>query len=238
MFQHRVEAFFSEYVYSNEKPLGEVSDHVIKIEFQARGSPHAHCLLWVKGAPHIDIDGDEDVCQFIDKYITGVVPPECAENKKIRDLLFRLETHSHSEYCRRNGMCRFGFPKAPSICTLIARQPDEECTEKRQEAHNILTKVHKILESNGCDISLDERLSQANISVEEYTNNLKVAHRGINVILKRNPSDVFTNGCNLEVLKLWGGNIDFQFVIDEYTTVMYICEYMMKSEKALGEQLK
>ena len=56
--------------------------------------------------------------------------------------------------------------------------------------------------------------------------------------MKRNPSDVFTNGCNIDILKIWKGNIDFQFVVDEYSTVMYICGYMMKSEKALGEQLK
>ena len=61
---------------------------------------------------------------------------------------------------------------------------------------------------------------------------------GKTVVLKRKPSDVFTNGCNIEILKLWKGNTDFQYVVDEYSTVMYICRYMMKSEKALGEQLK
>ena len=64
MFQNRVELFFTEFVYSNEHPLAEVSDHVTKIEFQARGSPHAHCLLWVKDAPSINVDSDEDVCRF------------------------------------------------------------------------------------------------------------------------------------------------------------------------------
>ena len=76
-----------------------------KIEFQVRGSPHAHCLLWVKGAPRIGIDSDETVCQFIDQYITGVVPSNCDENKEIRNLLFNPETHAHSEYCRKNGVC-------------------------------------------------------------------------------------------------------------------------------------
>ena len=104
MFQYRVECFF-EYVYSTEKPLGEVADHVVKIEFQARGSPHVHCLLWVKGAPHIDIDSDEDVCKFIDEYVKGTVPPDCDDNSEIRNLLLNLETHAHSQYCRRNGAC-------------------------------------------------------------------------------------------------------------------------------------
>ena len=50
MFQHRVEAFFSEYLLSDTHPLGHITDYVIKIEFQMRGSPHAHCLLWAKDA--------------------------------------------------------------------------------------------------------------------------------------------------------------------------------------------
>ena len=33
-----------------------------------RGSPHAHCLLWVRDAPKIDEDTDEVVCEFINKY--------------------------------------------------------------------------------------------------------------------------------------------------------------------------
>ena len=54
MFQHRIETFFSEYLLSDAHPLGHETDYVIKIEFQMRGSPHAHCLLWVEEAPKIE----------------------------------------------------------------------------------------------------------------------------------------------------------------------------------------
>ena len=53
MFQHRVEAFFSEYLLIDAHPLDHITDYVIKIEFQMKGSPHAHCLLWVKDAPKL-----------------------------------------------------------------------------------------------------------------------------------------------------------------------------------------
>ena len=46
-----------------------------------RGSPHAHCLLWVKDAPKVDKDPDDVVCAFIDKYITAVIPPIAPENE-------------------------------------------------------------------------------------------------------------------------------------------------------------
>ena len=37
---------------------------------------------------------------------------------------------------------------------------------------------------------------------------------------------------------MWGGNIDLQLVINENPTVMYVCDYMIKGEKAMGETLK
>ena len=51
MFQHRVESFFSMYILGGSQPLGNVTDYVIIIKFQMRGSPHAHCLLWMKDTP-------------------------------------------------------------------------------------------------------------------------------------------------------------------------------------------
>ena len=53
MFQHRIEVLFSEYLFSGAYPLGHITDYVIKIEFQMRGSPHSHCLLWVKDGPKL-----------------------------------------------------------------------------------------------------------------------------------------------------------------------------------------
>ena len=56
-----------------------------------RGSPHAHCLLWVKDAPKIDKDQDDLVCAFIDKYITAVIPPIAPENKHHIKLMENLQ---------------------------------------------------------------------------------------------------------------------------------------------------
>ena len=120
MFQHRLEAFFSEYLLSDTHPLGHITDYMIKIEFQMRGSPHAHCLLWVKDAPKIDKDPDDVMCAFIDKYITAVIPPVTSENEHHINLMNNLQKHTHSEYCCKNKSCRFGFPKPPATKTIIS----------------------------------------------------------------------------------------------------------------------
>ena len=93
MFQHRLESFFSQYILSDAHPVGNVTDYVIKIEFQMRGSPHAHCLLWVRDAPRIDEDSDEVVCQFIDKYISASPPVITDRNIHCVNLRQTLQQH-------------------------------------------------------------------------------------------------------------------------------------------------
>lgn len=56
-FQHRVERFYHHILKSSASPLGILNDSFYRIEFQQRGSPHVHGLLWIEGAPHI---GEED----------------------------------------------------------------------------------------------------------------------------------------------------------------------------------
>ena len=123
MFQHRLQSFFSQYLLNDAHALGHITDHVIKIEFQMRGSPYAHCLLWVKDAPKIHRDSDDDVCRFIDKYITAVVPNGVLESESDANLMKSLQKHTPSDYCYRNKSCHFGFPKPPESRTVISHQP-------------------------------------------------------------------------------------------------------------------
>ena len=56
--------------------------------------------------------------------------------------------------------------------------------------------------------------------------------------MQQNPQDAFIHACNYDMLSLWGGNVDLQHVINEIATVKYICSYMTKGEKGIGETLK
>ena len=87
-----------------------------------------HIACYGQSTPQIDVDSDEDVCSFVDKYISGRRPSSTdnPDNDDVHELVKRLETHSHSAYCRRKGLSRFGFPKVPSPSTLISRQPEDD----------------------------------------------------------------------------------------------------------------
>ena len=239
-FHGRVESFFR-YLLSSLNPLGHITDHVIKIEFQMRGSPHAHCLLWVKDAPKIDRDDDSVVCKFIDKYISARVPEAKAHSARDRELITSLQRHTHSDYCRRGKKCRFCFPKPPSSDTVIARKPDDDNGEAVTEHAKVTLKmVQDALHKDKSDlaITIAELLHDTGVSPDAYAESVIVTSQGPTVVLRHAPCDVYTNSCNTDILRLWGANVDLQYVTNEVATVMYVCSYMTKGEKAMGETLK
>jgi len=64
MFEHRLSVFKRDFLFSKAAPIGEITDFVFKIEFQ--GSPHAHAIIYVKDTPKLDVQSDEEVCNFVD----------------------------------------------------------------------------------------------------------------------------------------------------------------------------
>ncbi|VDI08177.1 Hypothetical predicted protein [Mytilus galloprovincialis] len=72
-FDHRLQCLFRDVILSNAEPLGKITHYSYRIEFQQRGSPHAHCVLWVDNAPNPDTPV-KDLVKFIDKYITCSIP--------------------------------------------------------------------------------------------------------------------------------------------------------------------
>ena len=94
--------------------LGTV-DH--KKEYQARGAPHYHILLWIRDAPVIDQDPPEVVLKWIQERITCKIPnsKSCPELHK---LVTKYQLHKCNAYCKRKckcgttyiTRCRFNFP--------------------------------------------------------------------------------------------------------------------------------
>ena len=93
-------------------------------------------------------------------------------------------------------------------------------------------------DTENSDITLDDILNNIELDVDRYINALKVSPQGPTIILKWSPCDTYINPCDLDILHLWGGNVDLQHVTDEIATVMYVCCYMTKGKKAMGETLK
>ncbi len=231
-FQYRLNTFLNEFIKSPCNPLGDVQDFVVRIEFQARGSPHAHCMIWVKGAPKLDSSSNQDVCDFVDQYISASIPEQ---DSKLKDLVLQLQQHKHSSYCRTNKKCRFNYPQPPSNYTLIAEESDGDMSKYSE----ILCKLRKALVEEDCDdLSLDDLLDKVGVSYDEYEEALKVTTSSSVVVLKRKPNECNINYYNPHVLLAWQANMDIQYVMNAYACIMYVASYIMKSDRAMGELLK
>ena len=66
---YRLDCLMTDVILSDEKPLETVIHYFFRIEFQQRGSPHAHGVLWIKDAPHPEKSSPSDIDAFVDKYV-------------------------------------------------------------------------------------------------------------------------------------------------------------------------
>ena len=76
-FERRLDSFINNIIKGSSKPLGNVNDYWLRIEFQMRGSPHVHSFWWIDGAPNLDsVEGWQQAPSFIDQYIHTTYPDE------------------------------------------------------------------------------------------------------------------------------------------------------------------
>jgi len=68
-FDHSVHEFFNTVLKSPLSPFGKLADFWYRIEFQHRGSPHMHCLLWLSDVPVYGVDAEDKVTSFIDSVV-------------------------------------------------------------------------------------------------------------------------------------------------------------------------
>ncbi|XP_070540155.1 uncharacterized protein [Ptychodera flava] len=158
MFDQRFHYFLTQVIMSPAEPIGKIEDYFYRVEFQQRGSPHTHCLFWVKDAPKVDKDDDDDVTSFVDKYVTCEMP--CSEyDEELHEIVNSVQKHStrHSKSCRKHGTdCRFNFPRPPSEKTFIARpDTDAQLPEVIRKAVNDLDKALSGINSNSTESSVE-----------------------------------------------------------------------------------
>ncbi|XP_052678330.1 uncharacterized protein LOC128159314 [Crassostrea angulata] len=251
MFEQRFHVFQKDVILSPSEPIGKVIDFFQRVEFQQRGSPHMHCLYWVENSPKIDQDGEEAVCNFVDKYVSCAVPLE-EEDAELRSIVLAVQQHSkkHSKSCRKKGSeCRFNFPRPPSVRTFITSPETDEIdqnietetkneTEKRV-AKDMLMRVwdEMQLDSNSSS-TVGEIFNALGLTQEQYETAYNIITKKKAIVLQREPCELWTNQYNPCLLRCWDANMDIQFVLDPFSCIVYIISYISKSEREMGMLLK
>uniref|UniRef100_A0A8C4ZZC5 ATP-dependent DNA helicase n=1 Tax=Gadus morhua TaxID=8049 RepID=A0A8C4ZZC5_GADMO len=251
MFQHRFQTFLNDVIKSPANPIGKVIDTFFRVEFQQRGSPHTHCLFWVENAPKIGKNTDQEVTQFIDKYISCELPPA---TDALHEVVSGVQKHSskHSKSCRKKGTtCRFNFPRPPSNHTFLCRSKTDENQEvtdadpidvsilemrkEKEVAKSVMTRVKHALSSPDLTFdTVDQLFASVNITQEMFENAYRLTTNKNAVVHKRNPSDVYVNQYNKDLLRCWDANMDIQYVCDAFACVVYIISYISKAEQDMG----
>ena len=118
--------------------LGTVDHLYWKKEYQARGAPHYHALLWLKNAPVIGQDDPDTVLSWIQERITCQIPNK-ESDPELYNLVTRYQMHKCSPYCKRKRKCgnvfiircRFGFPRQPCETAKLNSVSDSLKTRNR-----------------------------------------------------------------------------------------------------------
>ena len=252
-YQFRLETFFTEVLFSSEKPLGNILFYAIRIEFQMRGSPHAHALLWTSDCPVLTAQTKTDFVDYIDKHIQATLPNKHS-NKELHDLVWTYQKHSHSKTCRKykNLQCHFHFGQFFTERTIVAEPLPENLTS--EEKLNILTNREQILKKvkSKIDEALDpskpaydpnhsilEILAMINVTERDYYNALSISpDSDFRLYLKRSPDSCFINNYFIPGILVFNANIDVQPVFNYVRCIAYMCSYFSKDETECSQALQ
>ena len=153
-FDYQFNQFLRYFLMSSAAPLGKIADWFYRVEYQQRGSPHIHMLIWLESAPVYGCDDDEDVTSFIDEIITCKKP----DNDPELQFLVNRQIHRHCQTCRKKSKaeCRFNFPQPPmkstSILYPLDNMSDTDIRKHKDNWRNITKRLNDMKE--GEDMTL------------------------------------------------------------------------------------
>ncbi|KAK6167006.1 hypothetical protein SNE40_021119 [Patella caerulea] len=246
MFDHRFHYFLKNFIMSKAEPIGKVKDYFYRIEYQMRGSCHVHGLLWIEDAPVLGRDPDSKLVEFVDKYITCKMP-NISDDPELHEIVSSVQTHSkkHSKSCKKkNTVCRFNFPRPPSEETFVCRTVDMDKSDNQEsrkdeisndQAKTILECIMKAISDPDKNYdSFEDLYTDLDITQELFVKACEKLTKKNNLVLKRDPKDVWINQYNPDLLRAWNANLDIQYVFDAYSCIVYIVSYISKSEREIG----
>ena len=250
-FQYRVETFFTEVLLSRNNPIGKITYYALRIEFQMRGSPHLHALIWTSDCPKLTSENKEAYIEFIDKHVQANLPNE-QDEPELHELVKMYQKHNHSKTCRiyKNVSCRFNFGQFFTKRTIVAQPLNENIDEdvrfgilNRQK--EILTSVKKIdevlnpsKENYNPTLTDIDILNSIAIGEDDYYWALSIsADSDFDLHLKRPLNRCFINNYFVAGIKGFAANVDLQPVFNHYKCITYVCSYFTKDETECSQAI-
>ncbi|KAK3908156.1 LOW QUALITY PROTEIN: V-type proton ATPase subunit C [Frankliniella fusca] len=188
-----------------------VKDYWYRVEYQHRGSPHVHGILWIKGAPNVmDIKpGDDEKLKeaedFFSSLITAVNPDpncECQGTHPCRtlheDVIHKSEKEKDEDLAHLLVQCQTHTKCAENYCLRTKRGGLKQCRFKFP--HTLREKGRFYFDENG------------ELQYEPARN------------------DPLLNKFNRFLMAIWCGNFDTSPVVSKKLLLVYLSKYISKSE--------
>ena len=226
--------------------------YALRIEFQMRGSPHLHALIWTSDCPDLTNDTKDAYIDYIDKHVQAYLPDR-ETDPELYDLVKTYQTHNYSKTCRKykNVACRFNFGQFFTEKTIVADPLSEDMDEETKS--NILAKRKEILSKvkQKIDDVLNPSKSsyEPNATLNDILNVIGTTEQGykwaISIFpdsdhelhLKRPLNSCFINNYFVAGLKGFAANVDLQPVFNHYKCITYVCSYFTKDETECSQAI-
>ncbi|KAK3925970.1 LOW QUALITY PROTEIN: ATP-dependent DNA helicase pfh1 [Frankliniella fusca] len=202
-FHERVESFLKEVVIKKYK----VKDYWYRTEYQHRGSPHVHGVLWLEGAPDVlnlpnaTVEERDQIAQYFDELVSAFHPS--------------LNTLRPSVHPSRKKLSEVEDLEEDLCHLLNSVQMHSRCSQKYCLRKNKKTKKIE------CRFKFPkDHNDQARIVI--------TPEGDIEFIPKRN--NPILNKCNFYMLQTWRANIDVAPVVSKRALLLYLTKYITKSE--------
>ena len=210
-------------------PFGKyhVIDYFKRIEFQHRGSPHAHILLWLNNDPKEAITESMPATEQLIASLCSVRAMDLPDT-------YSYQVHKHTFTCfkRNEKSCRFNIPFWPMdqtkvLLPITSRYPRHALLSRkaREMRSSLETKVFE---------TFDEFLLDCNCSYERYLDIIRASLQRPTVLLKRSMTELWTNPFNSWIADILRSNMDLQFILEEYSCAAYVVEYVNKTNLGIS----
>lgn len=214
---------------SRYSPFGQfrVVEYFKRIEFQHRGSPHAHILLW------LNMDPSEAVSENMPATV-HLIDSLCSVEAVNLPNSYENQVHKHTFTCYKRGekSCRFNIPYWPMDQTrvLLPLQADDG---RRGQLKKRSTEMHDILETKTFD-TLQQFLDECKCTYDYYLDVIRASISRPTVLVKRSMTELWTNTFNPWIANVLRSNMDLQFILEEYSCAAYVVEYVNKSNRGIS----
>ena len=205
-YQYSLETFLKEILFSEDKPVGTIVSYATRIEFQMRGSPHAHIFLLTNNCPPLTTQTKQEYIEYIDGHVQAYLPDEQSD-PAVHSMVKLYQKHSNSKTCRKykNLHCRFHFGHFFTARTTVAeplfntlmKNSDKTLTDRQTILHKVKEYITEFLDPNEStyvpDKTITDILKRLDIIEDHYYIALFFPDNDFKLHLKRPSDSCFIN---------------------------------------------